>query len=101
MTPFAIVLGLLGLAWGVAADRIAARWPEHLPGGPDGPDADGAPEADTDAVAVAAAPAAAAAAADHAAPASAPARPVANPPPTRRPDWRTVVVAVVGGVSPA
>ena len=27
-----IVLGLAGLAWGVAADRIAARWPAHEDG---------------------------------------------------------------------
>jgi leader peptidase (prepilin peptidase)/N-methyltransferase len=27
--PVAIGLGLAGLAWGVAADRIATRWPEH------------------------------------------------------------------------
>jgi leader peptidase (prepilin peptidase)/N-methyltransferase len=29
LTPPAIVLALLGAAWGFAADRIAARWPEH------------------------------------------------------------------------
>ena len=30
LTPLAIVLALLGTAWGVVADRIAARWPEHV-----------------------------------------------------------------------
>jgi leader peptidase (prepilin peptidase)/N-methyltransferase len=30
LTPLAIVLALLGAAWGVVADRIAARWPEHV-----------------------------------------------------------------------
>ena len=29
LTPLAIVLALLGGAWGFAADRIAARWPAH------------------------------------------------------------------------
>lgn len=29
LTPLVIVLALLGGAWGFAADRIAARWPEH------------------------------------------------------------------------
>lgn len=29
LTPLAIVLALLGGAWGLAADRIAARWPAH------------------------------------------------------------------------
>jgi len=29
LTPLAIVLGLLGGAWGLIADRIAARWPAH------------------------------------------------------------------------
>jgi len=32
LTPPAIVLALLGAAWGLAADRIAARWPEHEDG---------------------------------------------------------------------
>jgi leader peptidase (prepilin peptidase) / N-methyltransferase len=32
ITPLAIVLGLLGAAWGFGADRIAARWPEHEDG---------------------------------------------------------------------
>jgi leader peptidase (prepilin peptidase) / N-methyltransferase len=32
LTPPAIVLALLGAAWGFAADRIAARWPEHEDG---------------------------------------------------------------------
>jgi prepilin signal peptidase PulO-like enzyme (type II secretory pathway) len=36
MTPFAIVLAIAGLVLGVAADRLATRWPEHdeefLPG---------------------------------------------------------------------
>ncbi|HEX8938763.1 MAG TPA: prepilin peptidase [Candidatus Limnocylindrales bacterium] len=27
MTPLSLVFGLLGLAWGLAADRVAARWP--------------------------------------------------------------------------
>jgi leader peptidase (prepilin peptidase)/N-methyltransferase len=27
--PVAVGLGLAGLAWGIAADRIAVRWPEH------------------------------------------------------------------------
>lgn len=29
LTPLAIVLALVGGAWGFAADRIAARWPAH------------------------------------------------------------------------
>ncbi len=29
LTPLAIILGLLGGAWGFVADRIAARWPAH------------------------------------------------------------------------
>ena len=29
LTPIAILLGVLGGAWGFAADRIAARWPAH------------------------------------------------------------------------
>ena len=30
LTPLAILLAVIGAAWGVVADRIAARWPEHL-----------------------------------------------------------------------
>jgi len=30
--PLAVVFGLLGFAWGVAADRVAARWPAHEDG---------------------------------------------------------------------
>ena len=33
-----LLLGLAGLAWGVAADRIAARWPAHEDGSVRGPD---------------------------------------------------------------
>lgn len=29
LTPLAVFLALGGAAWGVAADRIAVRWPEH------------------------------------------------------------------------
>jgi leader peptidase (prepilin peptidase)/N-methyltransferase len=29
LTPLAVVLGLLGGAWGFIADRIAGRWPAH------------------------------------------------------------------------
>jgi leader peptidase (prepilin peptidase)/N-methyltransferase len=29
VTPLAIALGIAGGAWGVLADRIATRWPEH------------------------------------------------------------------------
>jgi leader peptidase (prepilin peptidase) / N-methyltransferase len=29
MTPLAIGLGVAGIAWGLAADRIGARWPAH------------------------------------------------------------------------
>jgi leader peptidase (prepilin peptidase)/N-methyltransferase len=29
LTPIAIVLGILGAAWGFVADRIGARWPAH------------------------------------------------------------------------
>ena len=29
ITPLAILLGVLGAAWGLVADRIGARWPEH------------------------------------------------------------------------
>ena len=38
--PDALVpaLGLVGLGWGVAADRIAARWPAHEDGSVRGPD---------------------------------------------------------------
>jgi leader peptidase (prepilin peptidase)/N-methyltransferase len=32
LTPLVIVLALLGGAWGFAADRIAARWPDHEDG---------------------------------------------------------------------
>jgi leader peptidase (prepilin peptidase)/N-methyltransferase len=32
LTPLVIVLALLGGAWGFAADRISARWPEHEDG---------------------------------------------------------------------
>ncbi len=32
LTPLAIVLAVLGAAWGLAADRIAARWPVHEDG---------------------------------------------------------------------
>lgn len=32
MDPLAIVLGLAGGVWGVAADRISARWPAHEDG---------------------------------------------------------------------
>ena len=30
LTPLAILLAVIGAAWGVVADRIAARWPVHL-----------------------------------------------------------------------
>jgi leader peptidase (prepilin peptidase)/N-methyltransferase len=33
-----VALGLVGLGWGVAADRIAARWPAHEDGSVRGPD---------------------------------------------------------------
>ena len=29
LTPIAILLGAMGAAWGLVADRIAARWPAH------------------------------------------------------------------------
>ena len=29
LTPIAILLGVIGAAWGLVADRIAARWPSH------------------------------------------------------------------------
>lgn len=29
ITPLAVLLALLGAAWGLAADRIGARWPAH------------------------------------------------------------------------
>ncbi len=32
MTPLAVGLAVLGLAWGLVADRIAARWPRHEDG---------------------------------------------------------------------
>ncbi len=32
VTPLPIVLAVLGAAWGVASDRIAARWPAHEDG---------------------------------------------------------------------
>jgi leader peptidase (prepilin peptidase)/N-methyltransferase len=36
--PLAVVLGLAGAAWGLAADRIAARWPAHEDGSVRKPD---------------------------------------------------------------
>ncbi len=33
LTPTAVLLGILGAAWGFVADRIAARWPAHDDGG--------------------------------------------------------------------
>lgn len=30
ITPLAVVLGLLGAAWGAASDRISTRWPRHV-----------------------------------------------------------------------
>ncbi len=33
MTPFVVVLAIGGAAWGLAADRIGARWPAHEDGG--------------------------------------------------------------------
>jgi len=32
VTPLAIALAVLGAAWGIVADRIAARWPAHEDG---------------------------------------------------------------------
>ncbi len=32
LDPLVPLLGLIGLAWGIAADRIAARWPAHEDG---------------------------------------------------------------------
>jgi leader peptidase (prepilin peptidase)/N-methyltransferase len=32
LTPLAVVLAVLGAAWGFVADRIAARWPAHEDG---------------------------------------------------------------------
>src|SRR5687767_5214688 len=32
MDDFGIIAGLLGLVWGFAADRLAARWPAHEDG---------------------------------------------------------------------
>jgi leader peptidase (prepilin peptidase)/N-methyltransferase len=36
--PLAVVLGLVGAAWGLAADRLAARWPAHEDGSVRRPD---------------------------------------------------------------
>jgi len=36
-SALALVLGVAGLAWGLVADRIAARWPEHEPDEPHRP----------------------------------------------------------------
>lgn len=36
--PFGLVLGLFGVAWGLLADRIAARWPSHEDGSVRPPD---------------------------------------------------------------
>ncbi len=36
--PFGLVLGLVGVAWGLLADRIAARWPPHEDGSVRPPD---------------------------------------------------------------
>ncbi len=33
LTPLAIMLAVIGAAWGFVADRIAARWPAHEDGG--------------------------------------------------------------------
>jgi leader peptidase (prepilin peptidase)/N-methyltransferase len=30
LTPLALLLGVIGAAWGLVADRIAARWPAHV-----------------------------------------------------------------------
>jgi len=32
MTPVAIVLAIVGAAWGIVADRVSTRWPEHEQG---------------------------------------------------------------------
>ena len=32
MTPLIVAFAIAGAAWGLAADRIAVRWPEHEPG---------------------------------------------------------------------
>jgi leader peptidase (prepilin peptidase)/N-methyltransferase len=32
ITPLALVLGIVGAAWGVVSDRLATRWPEHEEG---------------------------------------------------------------------
>src|SRR5471030_1244856 len=32
MTPLMVGLAIVGLAWGLIADRIAARWPSHEDG---------------------------------------------------------------------
>ena len=37
-TLLAVVLAVVGGAWGFVADRIAARWPEHEDGSPSGGD---------------------------------------------------------------
>ncbi len=36
VTPLAVALALVGLAWGVLADRMSVRWPEHDEGFPAG-----------------------------------------------------------------
>jgi leader peptidase (prepilin peptidase)/N-methyltransferase len=64
------VLALVGLVWGIVADRISARWPDHLPGELD--DSPGAGGTDV---------------------------PSPAESPTRGPDWRTVLVAVIGAGS--
>ena len=38
MEPLAVVFGLAGAAWGLAADRIGARWPAHEDGSVRRPD---------------------------------------------------------------
>lgn len=92
-SSLAILLGLAGLAWGVVADRISARWPDHLPDD----EADDAPgEAPTPASA-----GPAASVSEPAVPGSPPpvrGQPVAPEPP-RGIGWRTAVVALVGAGS--
>jgi leader peptidase (prepilin peptidase)/N-methyltransferase len=93
VTPLALVLGLLGLAWGIVADRISTRWPAHEPDELPWSEADGAMGLVTGATGEARA-----AELEPGEPPRMPSGQQGGGP--RRPvDWRTAAVALVGGGS--